>query len=163
MDDTVEKDPKIIDFVSKKTEKRLIEIQKNPDFYAIQFLTWAYINGKPQDFKPNPMKGASANDFRSDFDNGELTASFSYERTVNKAEGEDIESLIFSEKGGMGRMLMFNNENGTTSLKRFKEGDNEMVGMNPEETAKFLTDIGAPFRMSDPFPFEKSNDEPHPA
>lgn len=163
MDDTGEKDPKIIDFVAKKTEKRGSEILKNPDFYAIQFLTWAYINGKPQDFKPNAMMGASASDFRSEFDNGKLKAFFSYERTVNEKEGEDVESLLFSEKGGLGRMLIFNHENGETSLKCYKEGENEMNTMSPEETAGFLVEIGAPYKMSDPFPFDNNDNGSNPA
>lgn len=163
MDGVSEEDPRIIDFVSKRTEKRLIEILKNPDFYAIQFLMWAYTNGKPQDFTPYPMRGASANDFRSEFDNGRIKAFFSYERTLNKTEREGVESLLFSEEGGMGRMIMFNHENGKTSLKCYKEGDNEMVAMSPDEAAGFLVEIGAPYKMSDPFPFEKSNGEPNPA
>lgn len=153
---TIERSPasnEPIDFVfRKKRNEKERRIAENPQVYMMNFLNWAYDSAKPAQ-----TDSSYPNEFFAAFNNGRVRGSLIYERTISD-DGSEIasESLQFRELSGTGRSLGYNVSNGSITLYSFYgDPSQEAFYMDEKEIAKFLTELGAPYKSGDSFPFDE--------
>lgn len=153
---TIERNPtsaEPINFLAYKEKlKREEKIAENPKVYMMNFLNWAKESARPTQTRDN-----YPDEFFAAFNNGKIRGSLVYERTTSDDGSEIVsESLQFRELSGTGRSLGYNVSNGSIALYSFYgDPSQKEFYMDEKEQAKFLTELGAPYKSSDPFPFEE--------
>lgn len=145
--------PEPIDFVFRKKRPELEKsIAENPQVYTMNFLNWAY-----ESTKPTLAGGNSPKEFFAAFNNNRIAGCFVYERTISDDGSETVsESLQFREFSGTGRSLGYNVSNGLITLYSFYgDPSQKEFYMDEKEQAKFLVELGAPYKSGDSFPFDE--------
>lgn len=144
----------IIDFIARKKHiEKERAIREDPKMHLLHFLEWAYDASKPDSGNNFPTED-TPNCFEANFDNGKIKGRFIYERTVSPDSELEEEFLIFQELGSKGRNIAYKMASGFIEPFCYRNTpQNEEFYMNPDDVTRFLVELGAPYKHTDPFPF----------